>query len=141
MIQETYQHNKRSIRRLERAIAKVIGEHREDRNRRLGGILDALEALPGIALQEGMEVEEKEVFYKIRGSCRDRAINVYKTGRNIELLGFDMEGNRKAFKEVSKEEVKRRHLGRIKARMILRGKNKKEILIAFKQALQELNRI
>ncbi len=121
--------------RLERAVAKQDARRRQIRARRVAG-LHLLEKLPDIARQLGFDVDEMAVFYKIRGKAKDKAIYVSRRGGRVDLSGFTV--NDPAFSEVSKEEAKRRHLGRVKARLSLTLPDD-VVLEAYKTALKELN--
>lgn len=121
--------------RLERAVAKQEARRRQIRARRVKG-LHLLEKLPQLAKELGFDVEEMAVFHKITGKAKDRAIYVSRRGGRVDLAGFSMYGP--AFSEVSREEAKRRHLGRVKARMSLTLPDD-VVLQAYKTALEELN--
>jgi hypothetical protein len=90
-----------------------------------------------LAKELGFDVEEMAVFYKIRGKRNDRAIYVSRRGGRVDLSGFTVPNP--AFHEVSAEEAKRRHLGRVKARLSLSLPDD-VVIDAYKNALEELDR-
>lgn len=121
--------------RLKRAIEKQNAHKRRMRAKRIKG-LHLLEQLPKIAKELGFDVEEMAVFYKIKGSKQDRAIYISRRGSRVDLAGFSVDNP--AFITVPEEEIKKRHLGRIRARLVLNLPDD-VVLNAYKRALEELN--
>lgn len=121
--------------RLAKAVAKQEERRRQNRFRRIKG-LHLLEKLPDLARELGFDVEEMSVFFKIKGRAKDRAIYVSRRGSNVALAGFSIDGP--AFAKVPEEEARRRHLGRVKARLSLTLPDD-EVLAAYRAALMELN--
>jgi hypothetical protein len=91
--------------------------------------------MPDIAKQLGFNVEEMSVYHKIQGNNK-KAILISRNGNKVDLSGFTIDDP--AFKEIPQNDVKKRHMGRIKARLSLDLPDK-NILEAYFKALKELN--
>ncbi len=76
------------------------------------------------------------VFYKIKGKKPNKAIYVSKRDGRVDLAGFILDSP--AVIPISKEEIKRRHLGRIRAKIAIHL-NEDLVLTTYKNALDKLN--
>lgn len=120
--------------RLLQAVSKYEDMRRRMRARRVRA-LDVLERMPLLAQELGYDVREMSVSYKICGSRKDRAIYVSRRGARVDLSGFTLDGP--AFSSVAREEARRRHMGRVQARLSLDLPDD-EIVSAYVAALEQL---
>lgn len=122
--------------RLDNAIKKHETRKRKLKSKRIKGF-HILEKLPRIAEDLGFSVEEMVVFYKISGKKPNKAIYVSKRGGRVDLAGFILDSP--VVIPIPKDEIKRRHLGRIKAKLAIDNINEELVMATYKDALDKLN--
>ena len=87
-----------------------------------------------LATEAGADIRENTGFYVIVGkSGKSQRIYVAKRGGIVDLLGFTVTDA--AVRQISKEEAKAKHMGRVQGRLNLELSDS-EILSAFKAALR-----
>lgn len=96
-----------------------------------------LEKMIGMADNKTYTVDKKSVYYKITGASKDKKLYVSINGGRVDLNGFSIE--EKAIREIGIDVAKKKHLGRTKAQLDF-SCNDEEIMIAYKKALEELNK-
>lgn len=120
--------------RLQKAITNYEEQKRQNNFKRIKGY-HLIEQMPNIARSLGFDVAEMSVYYKITGNNKN-VIYISRKGNKVDLSGFIIDDP--AFKQINEDDAKKRHMGRVKARLSLDLPDK-TIIEAYFKALKELN--
>jgi hypothetical protein len=123
--------------RLAQAGAQAEGEKKERRERTVKGshLLDPMMAKIKDFKRSTLVVEEKTGFFKITGPVKGRALYIARKGGRVDLNGFTVTHD--AISQISDEEAKDRHLGKVKAQVDFE-KGDVYVLDAFDTILEQL---
>jgi hypothetical protein len=122
--------------KLEQANKKAEAQKAERRRKTVKGS-HLTETFLTLAREAGCDLRDNNGFHVIVGKAgKSLRIYVAKRGGIVDLLGFSVQD--KAVRQISKEEAKEKHMGRVQGRLDLEQTDE-AILTAYRAALVVIN--